>query len=181
MRKRALVAAASLVLLLGLAAPACTFVEGAFGGLGSWLGSNSNDSCDRRYGEKPEPFCQELDDTVAGSEFQDDCRKKFKARALGEYCPRARRVGGCVDEKKNDDKSVVTDWYYDVSDMIADGGVEGGGDGGDGTDSAASDAGDAAAAATFDPAETHLTADDVKLKCQDHARYSDGAYFVPAP
>ena len=165
---------------MGAAAPACTFVEGAFGGLGSWLGSNSNDSCDRRYGEKPEPFCQELDDTVAGSEFQDDCRKKFKARALGEYCPRARRVGGCVDKKTNDDKSVVTDWYYDVSDMI---GGEAGADGGNAGESEAGDGRDGGGveAATFDPAETHLTAEDVKLKCVDHARYSDGAYFVPAP
>ena len=164
----------ALVALTVALAPACTFVEGAFGGLGSWLGSNSNDSCDRRYGEKPEPFCQELDDTVAGSEFQDDCRKKFKARALGEYCPRARRVGGCVDEKKNDDKSVVTDWYYNVSDMLASADAGDGGNGGDGGVS-----GDAAP--TFDPTETHLTAEDVKLKCADHARYSDGAYFVPAP
>jgi hypothetical protein len=163
-----LVSGAVLALVL---VPGCTFVAGLYGDLGSLLGSNANASCDRRYGEQPEAFCQEIDNTVAGSQFQDDCAHKFHARTSGNGCPRELVVGGCAIDKKNDDGSTVTDWYYDVSSMVAEAGsadAEGEGEGD----------GDADAGPSFPPSDVKLNADDVRVKCADPARYSDGAHFV---
>ena len=168
MRRGALAMSAALALWL---APGCSVVAGWYGSLGSFLGSNSTDSCDRRFGAKPQPFCKEIDDTVAGSQFRDDCRKKFGALAQDAPCPRAAVVGGCHLDQKNEDGSQVTDWYYDVSPLIGDAGEGDGGDGGEGDDGGASEGG-------FAPNDVGLTADDVRARCADPSRYQGGAHFV---
>jgi hypothetical protein len=186
MRVRAFLISATTVGAIAVSLSACTAIAGAFGGLGSFLGTNSNASCDRRYADRPEPFCQEIDDTVAGSEFEDDCRKKFPgARTSDAYCPRERRVGGCVDEKHNDDNSTVTDWFYDVSEMVAEAGAEDAAivwnEAGVPEFEAGASDGAATLKPTFDPLQTHLTADDVKAKCADRKRYENGAHYVSPP
>ena len=126
--------------------------------VGDVVGATGDAYCDRRFvsgaEEKPASFCQEILDTVAVSEFQDDCREKHTARASEGRCDRGRLLGGCKLHKVNDDGSEVFDWFYDVADLEADGG-------------------------TFeDPARTE---DDVRTLCADPKRYEEGASFVAAP
>lgn len=123
-----------------------TAVGGAFG---------SDSSCDRRFGAstEPAPFCQEIEDTVAGSEFRDDCSNKLKGKAQEGPCARERVIGGCRIHKENDDGSIVTDWYYDVSDLVAQGKI---------------------------PESARVKdADAVRALCADTKRYDVGASFVP--
>jgi hypothetical protein len=123
-----------------------TAVGGAFG---------ADSSCDRRFGasKEPAPFCQEIEDTVAGSEFREDCSTKLQGKAAEEGCPRDKVLGGCRISKENDDGSVVTDWYYDVRDLVAAGKIP-------------------------ESARVKST-EEVRVLCADPKRYEDGATFVP--
>ncbi len=147
----ALACAASFA--LGGCESAAGFVAGVAGNL---VGETGDSACDRRFvadGGARGSFCQELVDTVATSQFQDDCRTKFQAQTWGGKCPRDQIIAGCKIGKKNEDGSQSWDWYYDVSALERDAGVEGG--------------------ALFPDAPRTL--DDVKKLCADPARYSDGA------
>lgn len=123
--------------------------------LGDVVGATGDAYCDRRFvpgDREPGSFCQELVDTLAASEFQDDCRDRHAARSDEGRCPRERALGGCKILEEHDDGSEVFDWYYDVSDVMRDGGKP-----------------------FVDPART--TADVQKL-CADKTRYDKGAEFV---
>lgn len=124
--------------------------------IGSPFGATDNAYCDRRYvdpGGEPSAFCQEIIETLASSEFQDDCRDKHLARADDGRCPQERIIGGCKLRKENDDGSIVYDWYYDISD------ADGGG--------------------TF--ATAPRTPEDVAELCADPKRYEEGADFARFP
>lgn len=90
-----------------------------------FAGAKADAYCDRRFvtdGGQPAAFCQEVVATVAAAEFADDCRAKHQATAGSGLCPRARIIAGCTLLERHDDDSKVIDWYYDVSDIIADAG-----------------------------------------------------------
>ena len=138
---------------VGVGCSAAGWIGGTLGGI---IGATSDDHCDRRFvddGGSNGPFCQEIVDTLAGSQFQDDCRKKFQAAAGDGKCDRTLVIAGCKNLKANDDKSQVWDWYYDVSGIESDAGLEAG--------------------ALFPNAPK--TVDDVKALCADPSRYEDGA------
>lgn len=122
--------------------------------LGDVVGATGDAHCDRRFvsgDKKAATFCQEIVDTVALSEFQDDCREKFAAISGEGLCARDAIIGGCKLHKVNDDGSEVYDWFYDVSALEDDGGV-------------------------FE--EPVRTKDDVAALCADKKRYEEGASFV---
>ncbi|AKU94806.1 hypothetical protein AKJ09_01470 [Labilithrix luteola] len=130
---------------------------------GDFAGAKADVHCDRRFvtGDgQPASFCQEVVATVAASEFSDDCRAKHQATAGPGKCPRERVIAGCKLLKKNGDDSLVYDWYYDVSDILADAGPNAGPDGGP----------------TFE--KPAVTVDDVAASCADPSRYEDGAELV---
>jgi hypothetical protein len=146
------------VLLVIAAASALSCQEaGCVGGaLGGIVGETGDSACDRRYvadGGSNGPFCQEVIDTVAASQFRDDCTTKFQARAIDGKCPREDIIAGCHTLKKNDDNSQVWDWYYNVSGIEEEAGVEAG--------------------AIF-PYAPQTVADVTKF-CADPKRYEDGA------
>lgn len=117
-------------------------------------GATANAHCDRRFvtdGGRPAAFCQEIVNTLAASQFGDDCRATHEATAGPGLCPREQIIAGCKLDKKNDDGSLVFDWYYDVSD----GGAEGG-------------------PATFEP-PVPTSPTDVARTCADRVRYQEGA------
>jgi hypothetical protein len=125
-----------------------------------FAGAKADAHCDRRYitdGGQPAAFCQEVVATVAAAEFSDDCRAKHQATAGAGLCPRARVIAGCKLHKLNDDKSLVWDWYYDVSDIVADAGPNAGPDG----------------APTFDSRPRSVK--EVAASCADPSRYEEGA------
>lgn len=124
--------------------------------LGDVVGETGDAHCDRRFVSGPDKpaasFCQEIIDTIALSQFQDDCREKHAAISGEGRCARDKVLGGCKLQKENDDGSEVYDWFYDVTDLEADGG-------------------------TFeDPVRT---VEDVKRLCADRQRYEEGATFQP--
>jgi hypothetical protein len=123
--------------------------------LGDVVGATGDAHCDRRFvsGEdkKAASFCQEIVDTVALSEFQDDCREKHTAISGEGQCAREKIIGGCKLHKENDDGSEVFDWFYDVTELEGDGGV-------------------------FE--EPVRTKEDVEKLCADPKRYEEGAHFV---
>jgi hypothetical protein len=126
-------------------------VAGAFGDV---VGATGDAHCDRRFTLKEDargPFCQEIIDTLATSQFKDDCDSKFAAASGDGRCGREHIIAGCKDLKKNDDNSEVWDWYYDVSEM-EDAGV------------------------VF--VDVPRTKDEVKALCADPKRYEDGAEFA---
>jgi hypothetical protein len=132
------------------------------GALGDVVGETGDAHCDRRYVDKgwqQASFCQELIDSVATSQFKDDCRQKHGAAAGDGKCGREHAVGGCKIDKKNDDNSEVFDWYYDVSEIVRYEGPEAGPDGGP----------------TFEDPPLNLQA--VERMCSDRGRYEDGAEF----
>jgi hypothetical protein len=123
--------------------------------LGDVVGQTGDAHCDRRFvsgaDKKPASFCQEIIDTVALSEFQDDCREKHTAISGEGLCARDKIIGGCKLHKENDDGSEVFDWFYDVTELEADGG-------------------------TFE--EPVRTKEEVEKLCADKSRYEEGAHFV---
>lgn len=133
---------------------------------GDFAGAKSDAYCDRRFvtdGGQPASFCQEVVATVAASEFADDCRAKHEATAAPGSCPRARIIAGCKLHKPNDDDSLVWDWYYDVSDILADAGRHAGPDGGP----------------TFEGVPR--TVAEVAATCADRSRYEEGAELATKP
>jgi hypothetical protein len=125
-----------------------------------FAGAKADVHCDRRFvtdGGQPAAFCQDVSATVAAAEFSDDCRAKHQATPGPGLCPRARIIAGCLLHKKNDDESIVHDWYYDVSDLIAEAGPNAGPDGGQ----------------TFDSRLHSLG--EVRAACADPTRYEEGA------
>jgi hypothetical protein len=131
----------------------CSAIAGVFGGVSGNNATDTNDSCDRRAAPSPQPFCQEIVNTVAGTPFQQDCVSKFDASPSAGLCSRTAIVGGCEYDRVFSDGSRVTDWYYDVSQL--DGGVD-----------------------QYQPADRHLTADDVRAICVIPGRYEGDASFV---
>jgi hypothetical protein len=130
---------------------------------GDFAGATADAHCDRRFvgeGGQAVAFCQEVVATVAASQFADDCRTKHRATPGPGLCPRARVIGGCRLLEKHDDDAKVWDWYYDVSDIVADAGTDAGPGGGP----------------TFqDPPRT---TNDVSRLCGTRSRYEEGAEFV---
>lgn len=137
--------------------------------LGDVVGETSDVSCDRRFADppnKPGSFCQEVIDTVAVSQIEDDCREKHGGHPTDSRCPRDRIIAGCKLNQTNDDGSEVYDWYYDVTDL---------------EDAAAQrelDAGLDATPLFEDPARTK---EDVKALCADPKRYDQGATYMDSP
>jgi hypothetical protein len=151
------------VLALLAVASGCDALASVAATAGDFGGATANAHCDRRYvtdGGQPSSFCQEVVDTVAASQFADDCRHKFEATPGPGLCPRANIIAGCKLLKKNDDNSLVWDWYYDVSGIIAEAGANAGPDGGP----------------TFQDPPTSVL--DVAALCASRARYADGAELV---
>jgi hypothetical protein len=144
--------------LLGSAGEAVTAiaVQGAdFGG------ATADVHCDRRLtvdGGQPSAFCQDVQDTVASSQFSDDCRLHLGATPGPDVCPRAGIIAGCLLEKENGDHSSVHDWYYDESKVLGDAGDDAGPDG----------------QALFAPPVPRTVA-EVAQVCGDRSRYPDGA------
>src|SRR3954452_20855743 len=125
---------------------------------GDFAGAKADAHCDRRFvtdGGQPAAFCQEVVATVAASEFADDCRAKHQATAEPGLCPRPKIIAGCKLLKHNDDDSLVWDWYYDVSEILADAGPRAGPDGG----------------ATFESVPYGTS--DVARMCSDPSRYEE--------
>lgn len=128
-----------------------------------FAGAKADAYCDRRFvtdGGQAAAFCQEIVTTVAAAEFTDDCRAKHRATAGAGLCSRARVIGGCKILEKHDDDSVATDWYYDVTELLAEAGPNAGPDGGQ----------------TFD--SQPRTAAEVREYCADKSRYDQGAEYV---
>jgi hypothetical protein len=142
------------VLILALAC-ACRAGGCAANALGDVIGATGDAHCDRRFvaspEKKPASFCQEIIDTIALSEFQDDCRDKHTAITGEGRCARDQVLGGCKLHKENDDGSEVYDWFYDVTALEADGG-------------------------SFE--EPLRTREDVEKLCADRQRYEEGASFA---
>lgn len=116
------------------------------------MGATGDAHCDRRFTAKTPrgSFCQEIVDTIADGEFQDDCEDKHLAWSDDSKCPREGIIGGCKIHKENDDGSEIWDWYYDVRGLEAEGGV------------------------FEDPPRTK---EDVKKLCEDPKRYEEGAHY----
>jgi hypothetical protein len=149
-----------LLVTLGIGCRPAGCVAGVFGDV---VGATGDAHCDRRFvppEKQAASFCQEIIDTLATSQFKDDCDQKFKAASGDGRCGRENVLGGCKDRKVNDDSSEVYDWYYDVSQLVLERGDASGPDGGP----------------TFEKSPT--TKEEVKTLCADHDRYGDGADFV---
>jgi hypothetical protein len=148
--------AGALLLAVGCSVVDSIAFEGAdFGG------ATADAHCDRRLaldGGQPSSFCQDVQATVAASQFSDDCRLHLQATPGTGLCPRAGIIAGCKLDKKNGDGSIVHDWYYDVSNILGDGGADGGPDG----------------EALFAP-PVPGTVNAVAAVCADPTRYEDGA------
>jgi len=104
--------AAAAVLLGG-----CSAVEFIGGSLAATVGISEDSYCDRRFvsddkADKRTAFCQDIVDTVADSEFREDCSKKFGARTGTGRCDRGTTIGGCAVSEVERDGSQVTDWFY---------------------------------------------------------------------
>jgi hypothetical protein len=146
-----------LVVAFGVGCRPAGCVAATFGDI---VGATGDAHCDRRYvppGEQAAPFCQEIIDTLATSQFKDDCDDKHAAASGDGRCGREHVIAGCKLLGENDDGSEVWDWYYDVTDIVDAEGPEAGPDGGP----------------TFeDPPHTK---EDVAKLCADPERYEDGA------
>lgn len=142
---------------------ACGVAESLVVEGGDFAGAKADAYCDRRYvvdGAQRAAFCQEIVDTVAASQFADDCRTKHRASAGAGACPREHIVAGCKLLEKHEDGSQVFDWYYDVTDILVEAGPNDGPEGGP----------------TFDSRPTSV--DAVAAMCADPLRYEHGAELV---
>jgi len=149
------------VLWLALAGSACEAVTSIAVQGADFGGASADAHCDRRLtldGGQPSAFCQDVQNTVAASQFSDDCRLHLGATPGPDLCPRAGIIAGCLLEKQNGDQSIVHDWYYDESAILGDGGDEAGPDG----------------QALFAPPVPRTVA-EVAQVCSDRSRYPDGA------
>ena len=149
---------------LGLACNAVTsiVVSGA-----SFGGATADAYCDRRFvatGGQPSAFCQEVVNTLAASQFADDCRNNHEATAGPGLCPRGQIIAGCQLLQKNEDGSLAWDWYYDVASFYAEAGLQ---------EEEWGVAGDDAGT-LFQP-PVALSVSDVAAICADPARYPAGA------
>jgi hypothetical protein len=144
------------VLVLGVA---CDFVNSVAVQGADFGGATADAHCDRRLaldGGQPSSFCQDIQGTVAASQFADDCRLHLLATPGTGLCPRAGIIAGCKLDEKNGDGSIVHDWYYQVSDEV-DGGAD-------------------AEAPFADPVPLDVA--QVAQVCADRSRYPDGAELV---
>ena len=149
------------------AAAACDQIVSVAVSAGDFGGATADAHCDRRFvtdGGQAAAFCQEVLATVAAPQFSDDCRIKHLATPGPGKCDRGRVIAGCKLGTKTEDNSTVYDWYYDVSDILADAGDYAGPDGG----------------RTFDDVPPK-TVDDVARLCASRSRYEDGAELVLPP
>jgi hypothetical protein len=149
------------VLALALCGFGCDVVTGIAVQGADFGGATADVHCDRRLtldGGQPSAFCQDVENTVASSQFSDDCRQHLGAIPGTGLCPRDGIVAGCLLEKKNGDDSIVHDWYYDESNVLGDGGNAEGPDG----------------AASFAPPVPRSVA-AVAQVCADRSRYPDGS------
>jgi hypothetical protein len=124
-------------------------------------GATADAHCDRRLpldGGQPSAFCQDVQATVAASQFSDDCRLHLGATPGPGLCPRDGIVAGCKLDEKNADGSIVHDWYYTVPGVAADGGMEEAPDG----------------ETPYAPPVPQTVA-EVAQVCADRSRYQDGA------
>lgn len=154
-------AIAACAITLAIPAPACDAITSVAVQGADFGGATADAHCDRRLtldGGQPSAFCQDVQDTVAASQFSDDCRLHLGATPGTGLCPRAGIIAGCKLDKKNGDNSIVHDWYYDESSVLGDGGDEAGPDG-------------EAPFATPVP----QTVAQVSQVCADRSRYPDGA------
>jgi hypothetical protein len=115
--------------------------------------AGGDSSCDRRTGasETPQPFCQEILETVAGSRFREDCTQKLKGTAREDKCPRDNVIAGCKVTITNDDGSEVIDWFYDV---------------------------DKDPSSKVKAEDRIRTREQVRAKCNEPGRYEGGAVFI---
>jgi hypothetical protein len=151
-------------ILLALVGSGCSAIEGVVAQGASFGGAAADAHCDRRYplpGGQASPFCQEVQATLAASQFTDDCRDHLLATPGPGLCPTVGIIAGCKLDEQQQDNSTVRDWYYDVSAIIAEAGASDGPDGGP----------------TFVPPLPH-TVSDVAAICADRTRYEDGAELV---
>jgi hypothetical protein len=150
-------------LALAAAAVACDAVVSIAAKGGDFAGATADVHCDRRYtadGGQPSSFCQEVVNTLAASQFADDCRLHLEATPGEGLCPRSNIIAGCKLRQAENDGSEVWDWYYDVSSFVAEIGPDDGPDGGP----------------TFvNPPQTIA---DVARLCADPTRYENGADLV---
>ena len=154
-----------LLLVVGIVAVSvgCDALGSVVVEAGDFAGAKADAHCDRRYvtdGGQAAAFCQEVIATVAAAEFTDDCRAKHKAAAAAGPCPRPNIIAGCKLLEPHDDESKVWDWYYDVSDIVAEAGSHAGPNGGP----------------TFDSRLRRV--EDVADYCSDRSRYEEGAEFA---
>jgi hypothetical protein len=160
-----LVAIAVAVHVIACNAVTSVIVSGA-----SFGGATADAHCDRRFvtaGGQRSAFCQEVVNTLAASQFADDCRTNHQATAGPGLCDRPQIIAGCKLLQQNRDGSVAWDWYYDVSSFYAEAGLE--------EDAAAGvPDGDAAFTPLFQPPIARDIA-DVETLCADPTRYPDGA------
>ncbi len=157
------VAGIALLLLAG-GATACAAITSIAVSGADFGGATADAHCDRRFvtGDRSRSaFCQEVVDTVAASQFADDCTTNFGATPGTGLCARAQILAGCKLDATNKDGSQVWDWYYDVTPLIADAGDLAGPDGGP----------------TFAPPVPHSIV-DVAVLCADPTRYAGGAALV---
>ncbi len=70
-------------------------------------------SCDFRGGSLngPEPRCQEWQNSLAATTFEQTCNTA-KGKYISGECPRDGIVAGCQQQTNNADNSVTIDWYY---------------------------------------------------------------------
>lgn len=141
----------------------CDGLGGVASEIAAAHGTEHSAYCDRRFitggKSRPAAFCQEVVETLAAQRFIEDCEQKYGAKTDIGRCPAAKIIAGCKVGKRNDDESVVYDWYYDVRDLEA------------------SDAGtlpDGSPAFLGPP----RTPEDVRALCNDPGLYDQGATYV---